>query len=83
LIWIYHIGEELGFPAILIENDGMARNSEHMPGDPAPKSGLYRLLNIFGNVTHISVHAQQGQPLPGAPRGYGWRLDPESDRTDE
>jgi hypothetical protein len=61
----------------------MAPNQEHKPGDPAPRSGHYRLLNIFGNETHVRVHASRDHPLPEAPRGFGWRLEHETDDPDE
>jgi hypothetical protein len=51
--------------------------SEHKPGDRAPVTGPYEELNIFGTHTGTVYSAEQGEPLPAAPRGFTWR------RTDE
>lgn len=51
----------------------MPRRPEHRPGDPAPASGLYHEVNIFGTPTGRSVRLGHGEPLPQAPRGFGWR----------
>jgi hypothetical protein len=55
----------------------MASETEHHPGDLAPETGTYRLLDIFGSRTATHVHVRQGHPLPGAPRGHTWRLERE------
>jgi hypothetical protein len=49
------------------------RRSEHAPTDDAPATGRYELLNIFGTPTGEAVSASQGERLPAAPLGYGWR----------
>jgi hypothetical protein len=60
----------------------MTANPEHRPGDPAPKSGRYRLLNILGGATETHVYVAEGQPLPAAPHGQTWRLEREADDTE-
>jgi hypothetical protein len=57
----------------------MTHDAEHPPGATAPVTGLYRLLNVFGNPMEHSVHVRRGQPLPHAPVGQGWRLEQETD----
>ena len=57
----------------------MTRDQEHRPGEPAPWSGHYRLLNVFGNATEVRIHTPKGHPLPDAPRGFGWRLEHPAD----
>jgi hypothetical protein len=54
---------------------------EHRPGEPAPATGHYEEVNVFGTHTGRAHHAQQGEPLPGAPRGFCWRRV--EDRQDE
>ena len=51
--------------------------TEHLPGDLAPETGTYRLLDVFGGDTKTHAHVGQGQPLPGAPRGHTWWLERE------
>jgi len=50
---------------------------EHFPGWPAPASGTYRLINIFGVKTSITAYLTQHQPLPAASVGEAWRLQME------
>jgi hypothetical protein len=57
----------------------MAYEYEHQPGDTAPATGYYRLVNVFGSPTGYGVRVQHGEPLPTAPRGHGWRLENKSD----
>jgi hypothetical protein len=58
---------------------------EHHPGWPAPASGVYRLVNIFGNNMSTPAHVVRGALLPAAPNGFRWRLERETDepKTDE
>ena len=49
------------------------RDDEHHPGTPAPASGHYHELNIFGSHTGKIVQVEEGEPLPFAPRGFKWR----------
>jgi len=44
------------------------------PGDPAPRAGRYRQLNVFGSPTGEVVEAAQGDRLPLAPRSFTWEL---------
>jgi hypothetical protein len=53
----------------------MAESGEHRPGDPAPVTGTYRLFNVLGSRTQTHAHVEQGDPLPHAPRGFGWQLE--------
>ena len=50
--------------------------SEHQPGGPAPHTGDYEELNVFGSPTGWSRHVRKGEPLPSLPRGYSWRHMP-------
>lgn len=50
----------------------MAR--EHRPGEPAPETGHYAEHNVFGTPTGAVKHVVEGDRLPGAPRGFTWRL---------
>jgi hypothetical protein len=47
---------------------------ECKPGEPAPQTGQYQLLNVFGTPTGERVHIEQGAPAPDALRGHVWRL---------
>ena len=51
----------------------MAERLEHPPGTPAPVTGYYRELNIFGTPTGRIEHVPKGEHLPLGPRGYSWR----------
>ena len=59
----------------------LVANADHPPGYPAPVTGVYRLLNVFGTETETHAHVMRGQPLPGAPLGHGWRLERVDDQT--
>ena len=48
--------------------------NEHPPGGRAPVAGHYHELNVFGVPTGTIHRAQGGDPLPGAQRGFTWRL---------
>jgi hypothetical protein len=48
---------------------------EYFPGWPAPASGTYRLINLFGVKTSITAYVTRHQPLPAASVGDGWRLE--------
>ena len=52
----------------------MTPGTEHRPGDLAPVPGLYYEVNVFGTPTGRSVQVGHGEPLPEAPRGFGWRM---------
>ena len=52
----------------------MARRPEHPPGSPAPLSGRYEQLNVFGTSTGIRVNVRAGETLPVTPRGHCWVL---------
>ena len=60
----------------------MTHDPEHQPGDPAPVSGHYRALNVFGAPTDRKVHVWRGDPLPLAPEGYSWRLEQQTHEED-
>jgi hypothetical protein len=44
------------------------------PAEPAPITGDYRQLNVFGTPTGKTVYVEQGEPLAAAPLGFTWRL---------
>jgi hypothetical protein len=46
---------------------------DHLPGEPAPHTGEYHQLNVFGTPTGWSVYAEKDKPLPSSPRGFTWR----------
>ena len=48
--------------------------AEHAPGEPARRSGRFRLFNLFGSPTPETTEARRGEALPAAPRGYTWRF---------
>jgi hypothetical protein len=41
---------------------------------PAPASGTYDQLNVFGRATGHRVTVDKDEPLPPLPRGFKWRL---------
>jgi hypothetical protein len=47
--------------------------TEQQPGELAAETGDYEELNVFGTPTGKAVHAEQGQSLPPAPKGFTWR----------
>ncbi len=51
--------------------------SDHDPGDPAPHTGEYHEINVFGSHTGRRVYADAGTRLPSLPRGYTWRYAPD------
>ena len=58
----------------------MPHDSEQQPGDRAPETAYYEELNVFGTPTGKVHHSQEGDQLPGAPRGFTWRrMDQEVD----
>jgi hypothetical protein len=53
--------------------DGMEPH-ENRPGEPAFRAGCYVELNVFGSPTGNATQVQEGEELPGAPRGFTWRF---------
>jgi len=51
-----------------------ARPPEIEPGEPAPSTGWYQLLNVPGVPTGESIYLEKGRPAPYALRGFTWRL---------
>ncbi len=49
------------------------RDNEFEPYTPAPHSGLFEEINVFGAPTGVATVRDAGEPLPGAPRGFRWR----------
>lgn len=47
---------------------------EHTPGESAPATGTYELLNPMGTPAGTRVEAQAGEALPPAPFRWTWRL---------
>jgi hypothetical protein len=54
--------------------DRRGARAERPGGTPAPESGSYEQLNVFGRATGHRVTARQGETLPDLPRGFSWRL---------
>jgi hypothetical protein len=52
----------------------MSRTPTHAPGDPAPVTGDYQQLNVFGTPTGTVVSVGRGEVLPHAPIGFMWRV---------
>jgi hypothetical protein len=52
------------------------QRTEHKPGEQAPVTGMYVLLNPEGSATTVRVAAFQGTACPVAPPGWMWQLDP-------
>jgi hypothetical protein len=50
----------------------MTQQPVHPPGQPAPTSGTYEQMNVFGSPTGVRVTVMHGHPLPAAPIGHGW-----------
>lgn len=48
-------------------------NLEYKPGGPAPVTGYYAEMNLFGSPTENTIFVEQGDDLPPGPRGYTWR----------
>ncbi|HTV27167.1 MAG TPA: hypothetical protein VMF32_05255, partial [Xanthobacteraceae bacterium] len=46
---------------------------EHQSGDPAPNSGEYEELNVFGTPTGRIAVVAKDEKLPAAGRGFTWR----------
>jgi hypothetical protein len=44
------------------------------PGEVASRTGLYEEQDASGAPTGRSVHAEIGELLPSAPRGFIWKL---------
>jgi hypothetical protein len=64
--------------AVLCQIMGM-NHIEHLPGEPATRTGEYLELNVFGAATGWSVYAKKDTPLPRLPRGFTWRHVPEQE----
>ena len=47
--------------------------TEHQPGEPAPSSGAYEELNVFGTPTGKIAVVAKDEKLPAAARGFTWR----------
>jgi len=58
----------------------MAEHVEHLPGWPAPISGIYRLINELGTKLSAQAHVVRGAAFPPAPPGSGWRLELGTDK---
>lgn len=46
--------------------------TQQWPGEPALRSGRFRLLNVFGRALQETTHLERGEPIPPAPRGFTW-----------
>jgi len=48
--------------------------AEFHPGTPAPTSGIFLDINVFGTLTRVTAQDESGDPLPAAPIGFRWML---------
>ena len=48
-------------------------NRAYAPGELAPSSGIFELLNSAGSPTATRVSVVEGKSLPSAPFGWMWR----------
>jgi hypothetical protein len=46
---------------------------EFQAGEPAPDSGEYIELNVFGTQSAPARWFARGQPFPAQPVGYSWK----------
>jgi hypothetical protein len=46
---------------------------EYQPGDPAPDTGAYEELNVFGRPTGKLAVVAKDEKLPATARGFTWR----------
>ena len=53
----------------------MTDRPTHPPGHPAPDTGIYEQINVFGSPTGERAYVLHGHPLPAAPVGHGWAID--------
>jgi hypothetical protein len=53
---------------------GAMNETEYAPGDPAPFSGIYELLNVLGFPSKTRIARMEGERLPPAPLGWTWRF---------
>jgi hypothetical protein len=53
--------------------DRATSSVDYMGGTPAPASGTYEQLNVFGRATGHRVAVEKDEPLPPLPRGFAWR----------
>jgi hypothetical protein len=61
------------------KGDPTAAVISYLPGELAPVTGAYCLLNVFGTTTADSVTVMEGEPLPPCPYGFSWRLEQRSE----
>jgi hypothetical protein len=50
------------------------------PFQPAPVSGYYQLLNVFGRPSGEETFLERGFLAPSAPIEHTWRLKPPTER---
>ena len=55
-------------------------DTEIRPGEPAPATGRYVALNVFGTPTGTIIEVRAGEYLPNQPRGFTWLLLAETER---
>ena len=54
----------------------MIQQTMRRPGEHAPVTGMYVLVNPEGSATSVCVPTFEGTTCPVAPLGWMWRLDP-------
>ena len=47
--------------------------TDHVPGEPAPRAGVYEELNVFGTPTGRLAVVAKDEEFPDAARGFTWR----------
>jgi hypothetical protein len=55
----------------------MTADKDCLPGDLAPATDAYILLNVFVAVVGDPVQLLRNERLPLAPHGFTWRMVPE------
>ena len=67
LIWISARGHEQAV------SDPTMTKYEYQPLSPAPHTGIFEEVNVFGSATGGAAFVTEGDALPAAPRGFTWR----------
>ena len=47
---------------------------EYHPKTLAPHTGIFEEIDVFGTTTGAAAFVREGEPFPGAPRGFMWRM---------
>ncbi|MGA3403861.1 MAG: hypothetical protein ABSC95_32020 [Acetobacteraceae bacterium] len=60
----------------ILRGRDVSERTAHRPGEQAPVTGMYVLLDPEGTATTVRVPTFQGAACPVAPHGWMWQLDP-------